>query len=456
MTSLRRPATLLLASALVAGACGGGAASTSPGGSAAPTPSAPTGSQSAVPSTPSLKAGSIEVGVLYKEGTPYYSAIQRVGDAVIAKIPGSELRYTFANTEARPALQLRWQNGTPPDVDYVFNGASPSTIHYAKDGDLLDLTDQLKAAPWGSGFYADAILPAFRSFLQLDGKFYAAPESAVVLGLYYNEKLLADHGLQAPVTWDDLMTTCRTLRAAGISPIAVTGTYDPYMGIWWDNLLLREVGPEGVFSVLQKKAKLADNPGFLAAAKKMQDLVTNKCLLDGFEGTDFTAAQADFFQGKAAMIAMGSWLQSEMKGVIPADFKLGITPFPSVVGGAGQQDGILGTVLGLSVSAKTAAPDVAVQYLLQQGSKDEQTQRVKDLGTLSAFDGVPGPTGVDGMDKILAQAKSGVVTNYYYGISGDAEASKAWYTPVAKLFLGKITAEQMIAEIDDNLSKLSN
>ncbi len=441
MVSLRRRTSLLAAVASVAvaaGSLGAAASSPAPDGSAAP-----------------LQPGSIEVGVLYQEGTPYFEAIQRVGDAVIAAIPGSEIRYTFANSEARPALQLRWQNGTPPDVDYVFNSASPDTLHFAQDGQLLDLTPWLDQAPWpDGGSIADAILPAFRNFLQLDGAYYAVPESAVVFGLYYNEQLFADNGLQPPATWDDLMASCQTLRAKGISPIAVTGTYDPYMGIWWDHLLMREVGPDTVIAALNNQTKLADHPGFLRAAQKLQDLVSNDCLLDGFEGTDFTAAQADFFQGKAAMITMGSWLQSEMKDVIPADFRLGITPFPTIPDGEGQQDGILGTVLGLSVASATKAPDVAVEYLLQQSSKAEQTQRVQDLGILSAFAGVPGPTGVNGMDSIMDQAKTGVVTNYYYGIGTNEPLKGAWYTPVAKLFFGKITPEQMIAEIDQNISEL--
>jgi raffinose/stachyose/melibiose transport system substrate-binding protein len=406
---------------------------------------------SACGSTASSTKSGLEIGVLYASGSPFFDAYKRAGDKVAKD--GTSVKYTFANTEARPKLELRWKNGNPPDIDYVFNSGDRTSLHYASEGKLMDLTSKMQSTSWGDGKNWDAaLLPAFQHFAQYQGKYFMAPESAVVMGVYYNGKLFDSMGLQPPTTWAELTTTIQAIRKKGVSPVAVTGTFEPYMGLWWDHLLLREIGEAAVMDVAFNGKKLADQPGALEAANKLAAMVRDKAFLDGFAGTDFTAAQAAFFQGKAAMILMGSWLQGEMKASIPAGFDLRVTPFPTVEGGQGDQQGLFGTLLGPSVWAKTKNATAAVDYLKFSDAKDEQSQRVKDLGIVSPYQSVPTPTGITGTDKLLQQATSGKVTYYYYGISQDTQRSPAWYKPVAQLFLGKISAQQLISTIDSNLA----
>jgi raffinose/stachyose/melibiose transport system substrate-binding protein len=396
---------------------------------------------------------SVEVGVLYQAGAPYYKAYQRAGDELKQNHKGAKVTYTFANTAARPKLQLRWKKGDPPSLDYVFNSADRTSLHYVTDGELFDLTSAMNSTQWdGTTTWADAILPAFRHFAQYQEKYYVAPDEAVVLGLFYNGKLFDEWGLKPPTTWDEVVATAQTIRSKRVSPIALTGTFQPYMGMWWDHLLLREVGAAPIMDVAWNGKKLADQPGALQAATKLETLVSQKAFLDGFSGIDFTAAQAAFFQGKAAMILMGSWLQGEMKASIPKDFDLRVTPFPTVPDGQGDQQGLFGTLLGMSVAKKAKSTDLAVEYVKLSDAKAEQTQRVADLGIVSPYEGVPTPAGVAGMDNLLQRAKTGTVTYYYYGISQDPQRTKAWYGPVANLFLGKTSPQELISSIDSNLA----
>ena len=399
---------------------------------------------------------SLEVGVLYQAGSPYYQAYQRVGNEVLNANKGTTIKYTFANTAARPKLELRWKHGDPPNLDYVFNSADRTSLHYVTGGDLLDISSQMAGTQWGGGTtWADAILPAYRHFAQYQGKYYMAPDEAVVLGLFYNGKLFDQWGLTPPTSWDDLMHVVQVIRGKRISPIAVTGTFQPYMGMWWDHLLLREIGAPAVMDIAWAGKKLADQPGALTAAGKLAALAKAGAFLDGFSGIDFTAAQAAFFQGKAAMILMGSWLQGEMKASIPAGFDLRVTPFPAVPGGQGDDQGVFGTLLGQSVWSKTKNPSLAVDFLKFSDAQGEQTRRVHDLGIVSPYTGIATPPGVTGMDTLLQRASTGTVTYYYYGIAQDTKRNTAWYDPVAKLFLGKITPPQLVSEIDSNLASIN-
>ena len=95
---------------------------------------------------------------------------------------------------------------------------------------------------------------------------------------------------------------------------------------------------------------------------------------------------------------------------------------------------------------------VACTAVLASSAYAQQTQRVKDLGIVSPYQGVPTPAGVAGMDDLLQRTTTGTVTYYYYGISQDPQRTKAWYGPVANLFLGKTSATELIKAIDSNLA----
>lgn len=112
------------------------------------------------------------------------------------------------------------------------------------------------------------------------------------------------------------LAACETLKSNGIDPIAVTGTYAPYMGAWLDYLMIREVGYDAAYEAI-RNGTLSELPGVKRAVDKCKQLIDNGYFLQGFEGTDFTAAQMQFFQGKAGMILMGTWLTSEMADSIP-------------------------------------------------------------------------------------------------------------------------------------------
>ena len=188
-------------------------------------------------------------------------------------------------------------------------------------------------------------------------------------------------------------------------------------------------------------------------------MVDNDYLMDGYEAADFTAAQAMFFQGQAAMIHMGSWLTSEMKDSIPEGFKLAVADFPSYPGGKGDQNAMFGTSQAMSIPnpAKSTSHkvnvDLAVDFLKRRTSKELMEKAAQTLSIIAPVKGVSAPPGVPGVDKQLARAATADFIIYYWGIHWDQALTQAWMVPTQSLFLGKIKAEQMIEEMDANLKQ---
>ncbi|MGY4719033.1 ABC transporter substrate-binding protein [Naumannella cuiyingiana] len=401
-------------------------------------------------------SGSIEVGVIPAEGTPGLAYLEKLAREIEADYPGTKITLTFANSEARPALEQRWRSGDGPDVDYgMFDGTVPSQRVWANDGFLLDLKPYLDAPdPTTGKTWGESFTPAASGFMVNpdNGGVYGVPSELSTQVLFYNKKIFAESGIKPPTTWDELMKASADLKAAGVDPIAITGLYQPYMGMWSDNLWLREVGWTTANDVLVNgKGRITDDPGFLRGLQKVQDLRDGGYLMSGFQGTDFTAAQAQFFQGKTGMILMGSWLVSEMKDVIPDDFEIGVLPFPEVAGGAGDQKAIMAAPQQMSINAKSENIPLALEWVRRVTSPEVQAERAEKFGELSGVVGVPSPSGVTGIDTVMADASALVPREF---AMKDTEAYDVVYAEVTRLMFGEQDATQTLARLDEQLRKI--
>ena len=410
------------------------------------------------PGEPPVRA--LEVGVMYEEGAPLYAVERAIGDALEQDIPGAQLTYTFNNTAARPALETRMLAGDALDVDLTFDGMDPNTHDWIEGGYIMDLTEAMtQARPDGSAWQED-FHPLFLPAMTYEGRIYAAPEQVVLHLLHYNQGMFDDWGLQPPATWDELLELCEVIKARGVAPIAVSGQVNFYVGMWFDHLTQQLAGADAVMTHLYgaplhgapAAARLSDVPGVLRAAREMQRLQERGYLIDGWEGTDFTTSQIYFFQGRAAMILMGSWLMTEMKGSIPADFRLGVAPFPKI-DGAVEEPAVFGRVLSWSISAHTQQPDLAVEFVRRLTSPAAAATRAHDLGAISPVIGAPAPTGIHGIETTLASTGDARFVYYNYGvISARFGLTSAWYDPLVEMWLGRYSPEEALTAVDANLA----
>lgn len=408
------------------------------------------------PAAPAIKGGPLEVGVLWEEGSPSFNLVKAIGDSMEKDYPGTKVTYTFNNTAARAAIETRMLAGDPLDVDFMFEGMDPNTYEWADKGFLMDLTTAMNAPRADGTKWVDDFNPLFLPSMKYKDQYYGASNEVYIWLLHYNKGLFDKWGVQPPKTWDDMLTLCDTIKknGGGVAPIAVTGQVNFYVGMWIDSLTQRIVGSQKVMDYLygDNTSTIANDPDFLQAAKEMMKLKTNGCLIDGWEATDFTTTQTYFFQEKAAMILMGSWLMTEMKASVPAGFQLAVAPFPTVTGGKGKQDTIFGRAISWSIPAKAKNPELAVEYLRRLSSKLEAGKRVDQLGSVPAVI-IPAPKDILGVDQAMENAKTAEFVLYNYGL-GTAKFGlmAAWYDPFVEMWQGKITPEQALAKIDTNVA----
>ncbi|MBN1427086.1 MAG: extracellular solute-binding protein [Anaerolineae bacterium] len=415
-----------------------------------------------------IEGSPIEIGVMWEDGD-WYNIVTEIGAQLEKDYPGAKVTYTFNNTASDAARELRWQAGDPLDVDvFRFVSQARNTWTYVDNDYLTDLTPYMQdvlptGEKWGDTF--TAVLDSFcvdRREGPTKGNVYSIPESYGVMCIQYNKKAFDEMGVEPVKTWPEFLALCDDINekgaAKGMKPICVSGPTAPYCAHYWDQMCLRLVGKEPVLDFFfGGTSHLRDNPDFLKAAQEIQKLYDNGYFMDGYDGADFTGAQALFFQGKAAMIHMGTWLISEMGDVVPPDFEVGIMPFPTYPGGKGLDTQNFGYTFGWSVPnpAKATSHEVnvplAIEYLKRFSSKEACQRRAENLSTISATKGVAPPARLADVRPIVENTTD--VIFYYWGMHLTQGLNDLWWNAAQALFLGKIQAEEMIQQIDDEMDK---
>ena len=220
-----------------------------------------------------------------------------------------------------------------PDVYFEWTG-SRLAQRYA-DGYAADLTAAVTTGPI-AGLFDDAVFPA----ATVDGKVVMVPHTAEVSNvLFYNKQILADAGITPPTTWAELLAACDTLSAKGIIPIA-SGNKDLWAaGNWLSHMASRVVGEDVYKATLGGTGKF-DTPEWQKAFGYIAELTAHKCVNDSANAIDDNAGAQLFFQGKAAMHAIGSWLVSWAITDAPTlDFDF--VNLPAMPDGAGDQGSVI-------------------------------------------------------------------------------------------------------------------
>lgn len=330
-----------------------------------------------------------------------------------------------------------------PDIYFEWAGNRLET-RYA-DGFAADLTDAVTSGPLKNLFDPDIF-----DSVSVDGKIVMIPHSEDVTNvLWYNKAIFADAGLTPPTTWSELLDACDTLNAKGVIPIA-SGNKDLWAaGNWLAHVASRVVGEDVYSATLSGDAKFS-TPEWEKAFGYVKDLADHKCVNDSVNAIDDNEGAQLFFQGKAAMHAIGSWLVSWAIDEAP-DLDFDYVNLPAITDGAGNQDSVIGVVTGYIVNAKSTKQDAAAEFLALLNSDDNVKAFIDAELTpmaLSASEGQDVDARSARLNALLQGAPAIVLppdTGY------NLETANALYSALAEVLGGQKSPSEALAGIDQKL-----
>ena len=383
---------------MIAVACGGPSATSSPASVATPSAGSPAGSAaSASASAPTGYTGpaaTIEYSI-WGDPTELKNQ-QAIVDAFHTVEPKITVKVTVSDWDTYwDKLQTGLAGGAAPDV-FAMDG--PLFPDYAGRDVLLDLSPYVQA----EGYPLDSLdANAVKDFTMPDGRQLGLPRDLNVIALFYNKTMFDKAGIPYPDdTWDwaklvevGKQLTLDTNKDGKVDQWGLyTETTD--MENYWSSLVWQNGGdilaPDG-------KSVVLDQPAATGGIQFLQDLIWKEKVVH--EPALFAETGDAFEQGKAAMEANGSWQIATDEA---AGLKFGIAPLPK--GPAGQATSVNPT--GAVVYKGTKAPDAAWAFVKYLASPAAQQKIMALKASLPANKEVlagPFSTSFDGA-AVLAQA----------------------------------------------------
>lgn len=377
-------ATVALAAvgAMLLAACGSSAKSSSPSSS----PAAAGGSAGAsAGSSSSGASGRLEVFSWWTSGSEN-AALQELFKATKAANPNIDIVNAAvaggAGTNAQQVLATRLSAHDIPTTWQTHAGGALGD--YVDQGVVADLTDLYNSNGW-----TKVVPKALLDSLTYDGKIYAVPTGVHRNSvLWWNKSLMSQAGVNLgdSVSWSQLESAAKTLKAKGITPLCL-GDQDVWTAsTLLEGMLVGELGADEWNGLLTGKSKWSD-PKVIDVVKHFTEALswTNA----DHKALDWTGGVADLANGKCAMNVMGDWAYGELivknKKVDGTDFGYSIIGDPSTfitvtdvfVVGKGSKN----PAAGMAWAKAIMQPTTQTAFSKQKGSSPAVTNAdVSQLG----------------------------------------------------------------------------
>ena len=263
-------------------------------------------------------------------------------------------------------------SGNPPDVYFEWAGARLED-RYA-DGFALDLTSAVAETELGELFDESA----FNS-MTVDDKIVMVPANADVTNvIWYNVDVFDELGMTPPTTWDEFVALCPTISEDGMIPLAI-GNLDLWAGgNFASHIVSRVVGAEAYDAMMREELPM-NAPEVVEGLEHVQQLVEEGCVNESVNAINDNEGAQLFFQGRAAMHPIGSWLVSWAIEEAP-DLNFDYFNLPAIGDGDGQ-DSVMGVATGFVVNAHSEHADAAIEFLTLFSSPEFTSQMVDAGGT---------------------------------------------------------------------------
>lgn len=293
----------------------------------------------------------------------------------------------WGNPRVWEQLRPRLISGDAPDLMYPGWGLDHWAL--AEEEQLEPLDAALDTPAWdGKTKWRDTFEESILKLGQKGGKQYVLPYFFNVQGWWYDPGVFKKNGWTAPTTFPELLALCAKIKAKGIAPITFQGKYPYYLV---EGMLLpwaQSVGGIGEVKAAQNLEPGAwKSNGFLTAARMIKELKDKGFFQDGAVALSHTESQTEFLRGKAALIPCGTWLYSEMKGVMPPGADMRFIPAPVVPGGKGDPSAVLISIEPWMVPADAKDKEGAIDFFKYLTSVDKARKFVEEKATLMAIKG---------------------------------------------------------------------
>lgn len=269
--------------------------------------------------------------------------------------------------------------------------------------------------------------------------------------LYYNKKLLAQAGIDAPATTlDDFSADLAKLKAAGITPLAGAGqpSWPATNFLWSVASTLYQTEPDWWSQLCAGTTDYTSDPIFQQSAQEWQSWYDEGYFQPGYISTNYPDDQALFGAGEAAFYSSGSWTAGAIQSQSNAsDF--GVTVWPTVTG----EQAVSVADTALAVSAQSEHKEEAIELATFLSTGDGAAGMLKAGSFISTLESpIPWEQGtleteVQNLMTTLPQVPSINGTMSVAPPLGDFRSAMS--SDMQKMYLGELSPEEMLSNASE-------
>jgi raffinose/stachyose/melibiose transport system substrate-binding protein len=375
MINVFRKTTLLAAAsatALLLGACG--------------TPSSVSSSdKQANLSAPAKKSGTLSILTKFADPkyAPYFVDIAKAYEAANPNVKVNLQQ--VGDQPYKDKIRVLTASHKLPDI--YFSWAGDFANKFVRGGLAADLTGVIGPnTAWGKTF-SPAALKAFED----NGRNYGVPIDLDAKYMVYNKAAFAKAGLSGPpATFEELISDCGKLKAAGYTPIAFGNQYGWPAIHYLTQLNAYDVPASRLASDYNPATGAFTDKGYVTALEQFQTII-EQCSNPSSDGLAHEAAQANFLSGKAAM----HYLELVEFPVLTAKggaskavaHSWGFFRLPAPSGAAGDTNALTGAPDGFLVNKASKNAALAVDFLKFMTRLDNSVKMTAQIGYLSPVQG---------------------------------------------------------------------
>ena len=246
--------------------------------------------------------------------------------------PDAKITYT-GTQKSGPQLQPRFIDGSPPDVIDNSGADNLDNTNLIANNQLADLTDLMGAVSFDTegATFADTLVAGSQDSGVFDGVQRVLNYALSVYGIWYSSSYMSSKGYTYPKTWTEFMDLCEEIKGSGTAPFITTGVYPQYLQLFmFNSMLWKHGGVDAINNIDNLQDGAWKTPEVKNVLEALYQMADKGYFAQGWEGLTHTESQGEWLQGKAVFLPCGSWLENEMKGLIPDGFDMVVAPTPSL------------------------------------------------------------------------------------------------------------------------------
>lgn len=331
-----------------------------------------------------------------------------------------------------------------PDVFFSWSGSFATSL--VATGNVMALDERLAAEPDFAKQFVANQLPPF----QVEGKQVGLPIAMIGKVFFYNTKIFAENSIEPPKTWDELISACKRLKDANVTPIAY-GSKDQWtIAHYVGTLNQRIVDAAIIASDYDPATGEFTDPGYVQALERFQELLPY--MNENPNAIGHQQARDNWLAGDAAMMYLES---GEFNYIEDQAFEWSTFNFPSVPGGKGDQEQLTGAPEGFMIANNTKHPEEAWALLKFLLSPEQGTKWTDETGDLTAIESAIADTKAPEPVKELAaqMAESSSMTPWLDNAI-DPQLVSVYLTETQLMLGGEKSAADVMAQVQATADRL--